>query len=171
MFDPTIFDNLKVVMEGAVYDQDFEGNLQVIGRSDNIDLAIMSREFSINFQLCNHIQTSCRWVLSSSVRQLSSEILGGVQSTEQGCSTTVEFIINTQYDESKIHNIKSIIDNVWLDRECEYSIISTYPIKDNIQLKARIDFLRVLLEEDIDDLMIMLNYIEKTLKLLQKNGY
>jgi len=47
MFDPTIFDNWKVVLEGAVYDIDREGGAEVIGREDLVDLASLSRSFRI----------------------------------------------------------------------------------------------------------------------------
>ncbi len=47
MFDPTIFDNWKVVLEGAMYDLDREGDAEVIGRADYVDLATMSRSFRI----------------------------------------------------------------------------------------------------------------------------
>ncbi|MDF0725751.1 hypothetical protein PY093_03360 [Cytobacillus sp. S13-E01] len=39
MFDPTIFDNLKVVIEGEVYDLDLTGDFLVTNRSDSIDIA------------------------------------------------------------------------------------------------------------------------------------
>lgn len=51
MFDPTIFDNLKVVLEGALYDADREGRLEVIGREDLIELAGLSRTFRMRVRL------------------------------------------------------------------------------------------------------------------------
>lgn len=51
LFDPTIFDNLKVVLEGALYDADREGRLEVAGREDMIELAGMSRTFRIKLRL------------------------------------------------------------------------------------------------------------------------
>lgn len=45
MFDPTIYDNLKVVFEGALYDLDSSGRVHVSGREDIVDLATMSRAF------------------------------------------------------------------------------------------------------------------------------
>lgn len=51
MFDPTIFDNLKVVLEGALYDLDEEKRAVVTGREDLIDLAGMSRAFRMRIQL------------------------------------------------------------------------------------------------------------------------
>ena len=47
MFDPTVFDNLKVVLEGAVYDLDLKGQIEIIDRSDLVDLAKMSRTYSV----------------------------------------------------------------------------------------------------------------------------
>ena len=39
MFDPTAYDNLKVILEGAVYDLDLSGELKIIERNDIVDLA------------------------------------------------------------------------------------------------------------------------------------
>jgi len=50
LFDPTIFDNLKVSLEGALYDLDREGALSVIGREDLVDLASMGRTFRMRFR-------------------------------------------------------------------------------------------------------------------------
>ncbi|MGZ6550889.1 MAG: hypothetical protein ACXVDJ_11495 [Tumebacillaceae bacterium] len=50
MFDPTIYDNLKVVFEGALYDLDREGRVLVSGREDLIDLAAMSRTFRMQVE-------------------------------------------------------------------------------------------------------------------------
>lgn len=50
MFDPTIFDNLKVVLEGHLYDLDAEQTIRVIGREDFIDLASMKRIFSMRIR-------------------------------------------------------------------------------------------------------------------------
>lgn len=56
MFDPTVFDNWKVVVEGALYDADREGALIVVGREDLIDLAAMSRSFRISAALPEHLE-------------------------------------------------------------------------------------------------------------------
>lgn len=47
MFDPTIFDNWKVVFEGAMYDLDREGEVEIVSRADLVDLATVSRMFRI----------------------------------------------------------------------------------------------------------------------------
>ncbi|HEU4962992.1 MAG TPA: hypothetical protein VFV52_03895 [Bacilli bacterium] len=51
MFDPTIFDNLKVVLEGALYELDADKRALVIGREDLVDLAGMSRAFRMRLRL------------------------------------------------------------------------------------------------------------------------
>ncbi len=169
MFDPTIFDNLKVVIEGAVYDLDLDGDLDVIGRSDLIDLAVMSRAFSISFRGQTH--SSCRWELSSTVGQLSNEILANSDLAGQGCATSIEFTVAVPHEEHKLQSIQTIIDNVWRDRNKVYTLLSPYPLLKEVQLKVKITFNRVIQEEDIDDLMLMLKSMEQTLKSLQQNGY
>ncbi|MFZ3590905.1 hypothetical protein ACOI1C_17015 [Bacillus sp. DJP31] len=171
MFDPTIFDNLKVVIEGAVYDQDLEGRLNVIDRSDRIDLAIMSRKFYLFFQLPNQTRSTCRWELTSTLDQLSNEILAKSDLTGQGCSTNVEFTVKVPQEEHLLQMIQTIMDNVWGDRNKEYTLLSPYPLLKDVQFKVKITFDRVIYEEDIDDLLLMFSFMEDTLKLLQQNGY
>ncbi|MFB6364580.1 hypothetical protein ACFCP7_11000 [Paenibacillus elgii] len=67
MFDPTIFDNLKVVLEGHLYDLDAEQTIRVIGREDFIDLASMKRIFSMRIRRdegCCQAEISMTSVLS-----------------------------------------------------------------------------------------------------------
>ena len=58
MFDPTIFDNLKVVLEGELYDADREGRIEVIGREDTVELAGMSRTFRMKLRLTDGRSTA-----------------------------------------------------------------------------------------------------------------
>jgi hypothetical protein len=50
MFDPTIFDNLKVVLEGKIYDLDQEEEWLVAGREDLFDIAGFGRTFRMRIQ-------------------------------------------------------------------------------------------------------------------------
>ncbi|MET3728056.1 MAG: hypothetical protein ACQET8_15130 [Bacillota bacterium] len=49
MYHPSVYDNLKVVLEGAVYDLDFSGEIEIINRKDLMDQAIIERNYSIDF--------------------------------------------------------------------------------------------------------------------------
>lgn len=73
MFDPTIYDNLKVVLEGTLYDYDREGRVYVSGRRDLVDLATMSRSFRMELR---KQEGTCRaeLELSSSLVDFASEL-------------------------------------------------------------------------------------------------
>jgi len=51
MTDPTIFDNLRVLMEGALYELDLAGELVVTERQDLVDLAALSRSFRMTVEV------------------------------------------------------------------------------------------------------------------------
>jgi hypothetical protein len=171
LFDPTIFDNLKVVVEGAVYDKDLEGDIKVIDRRDIIDLANMSREYIICFQLLNQIHSKCTWHLSSTIRQLANELLASTDHSKSGCTTAVEFNIQMPHEEREFQRVQSIISSVWGDRVKETTLLSALPTTGLVEMQVKVKFNRIILEEDIDDLMIMFNYMDKTLQLLKQNGY
>ena len=63
MFDPTIFDNLKVVAEGAVYDLDLQGEILITNRIDQVDLATLSRYYAITFRKINQKETPVIFLL------------------------------------------------------------------------------------------------------------
>ncbi|MDQ7864216.1 hypothetical protein RCO48_33385 [Peribacillus frigoritolerans] len=42
---------MKVVLEGAVYDRDFIGDILVINRDDIVNLSTMSRSYKIEMEL------------------------------------------------------------------------------------------------------------------------
>jgi hypothetical protein len=169
LFDPTIFDNLKVVIEGAVYDQDLEGKWKVIDRSDLVDLATMSREYSIQFQLSKSSQSSCRWILSSTANQLVNELTGQENRAFLGCSTEVEFTISITRE--RVERVYEIISTIWGERKLLSKMIEPYPKGNDSKLIVSIEFNRVIYEEDVDDLLTMLSYMERTLKELHQKGY
>lgn len=49
MYHPSVYDNLKVVLEGAIYDLDFSGEIEIVNRKDLLDHAIMERNYSVDF--------------------------------------------------------------------------------------------------------------------------
>ncbi|MBM6619332.1 hypothetical protein [Bacillus suaedaesalsae] len=169
MFDPTIFDNLKIIIEGAVYDRDLDGDWLVIDRKDIVDLATMSRQFSVSFQLLEKEHLSCTWFLASSVEQLASELTNR-EETLHGCSTWLEFLIQLEDEKVDIEQIYKIISRKWENREILCTNLQTYPATNSSTLKVEVRFNRVIREEDIDDLQEMLNYMEETLHALHENS-
>jgi IS4 transposase len=50
MFDPTAFDNMKVIIEGLLYDKDLDGEYEITDRNDFVNLSKMDRLFSIRYK-------------------------------------------------------------------------------------------------------------------------
>jgi hypothetical protein len=76
MFDPTIFENLKVGIENAVYDLDnLDEIIRVTDRKDLLDMATLSRSFSLRFELARPSTTSAEICLETGLRDLAAEIL------------------------------------------------------------------------------------------------
>ncbi|MFC7395303.1 hypothetical protein [Scopulibacillus cellulosilyticus] len=111
MFDPTIYENLKVVIEGAVYELDLNGNLSVIDRVDNIDLAKMSRDFSLTFTKRDGT-VSAKLTLSANTQTLSAEILDA-DTANLGCQLKITFYVNVQHPETDCEAILFLINKHW----------------------------------------------------------
>ncbi|KHF29150.1 hypothetical protein LR68_02142 [Anoxybacillus sp. BCO1] len=91
MFDPTIFDNLKTVVEGAVYDLDTNDELiAIIDRSDIVDLAKFTRAYALSFQLRHAHQLTCTISLEMTLQHIANELLHE-DVTNAGCTVTVSF--------------------------------------------------------------------------------
>ncbi|WP_088072133.1 hypothetical protein [Gottfriedia luciferensis] len=90
MFDPTAFDNMKVVIEGILYDKDLDGEYSIIDRNDFVNLSKMDRLFSIQFKLKENLNaTSCKFSMGTTVNDLYNELING--NTEVGCFIELEF--------------------------------------------------------------------------------
>ncbi|HEY0827276.1 MAG TPA: hypothetical protein VGE40_04220, partial [Bacilli bacterium] len=97
VFDPTIYENLKVVIEGAVYDLDLSNKIYVTNRTDRVELSSMSRYYAIRFELRNQRNISAEICLIADVSDLASEILDREDPT---CGCRLEIRIYTL-----IHNV------------------------------------------------------------------
>ncbi|PQP87056.1 hypothetical protein CPT76_26000, partial [Paenibacillus sp. AR247] len=76
MFDPSIFDNLKVAVENLVYDLDnLDGVVRVTGRDDRMEMSVMSREFAIRFVRSGNEAVTAEIGLAASLADLAAELL------------------------------------------------------------------------------------------------
>ena len=126
MFDPSVFENLKVIVEGAFYDLDLEGELAVIDRHDYVDLAYMSRIFEISTRLnaSNEKTVECTFTLSAGLQSFSSEKLSPKTKRDPGCELKLTFrYINPDHPLRKIHFLKQI----W-DKGYQYRVFKHTPI-------------------------------------------
>ena len=76
MFHPTVYENLKVAFENYLYDLDNqEAVITITNREDILDMAVMSRQFTLQFALAGHEEPTAEVRLYSSVADLAAEIL------------------------------------------------------------------------------------------------
>ncbi|RDI43063.1 hypothetical protein [Falsibacillus pallidus] len=164
MFDPTAYENLKVVLEGALYDLDLSGEIKVIGRKDSIDLASLSRLYEVTASLSSkecRITASIR--IEAGLQQLASELLALTDSSP-GVVAEIEFK-GDQVDLTD-RNI-NLIKEMWgTDREFEEKniISSLNPPARSLLLT----FNRIITEEMVDDLLEMTHHTVKTLTALSR---
>ena len=170
MFDPTIFDNLKVVIEGEVYDLDLTGDFLVTDRSDSIDIANMSRRYKVSFRKRNHslLIKGADLSLKADLLNLSGELLSNKEIVP-GC--LVEIVFNLKLGNPEYHCpiIENQLKEVWGNRKIVQMVTYQYKNTDSrFDNKVYVSFDRLINEDHIDDLTEMITYITQTLEVLNR---
>ena len=170
MFDPTAFDNMKVVIEGALYDLDLAGEIIIIDRNDQMNMAKMSRSFDVHFQLPDakgNIVTA-KMEIKSDMINLAAEILSDVLSQKQsGCKLRLQFFHKDITDEKQLKEIKWILTEIWGEtREICQSVTIT-PSKSLITNAISIEFDRLIGEDQMTDLVELIDFMVTTIHHLQ----
>lgn len=162
MFDPTAFDNLKVVLEGEIYDFDLRGVIRVLNRKDIVDLARMSRHYMVSFstQSAPHIVAHIQ--LETDIKMLSLELLNLQNHTSQGAYVSLTF----SWEEIGLTEEKmEIIQQFWGDG-CTFEqrriISNVNKTRDEID----IHFNRLISEEMMDDLISIIDHTIESLSLI-----
>lgn len=113
MFHPTVFDNIKITFENQIYDYDnLDGILVVTDRTDLLNMALMSREFSLSFQLTHSRSVTVEILLTSSVKDLSDEILE-TPNTDPGCNLSLRFYMEIEDIPTECPAIESVLKSIW----------------------------------------------------------
>ena len=113
MYDPTIFENLKVTFENQVYDLDnVDQKITITNRVDRMDFAIMARDFSIQFSLTDQPAVTAEIVLGASVKELAEEILE-LPGMNLGCSLLVRFTKRVQNVAIQCKQIEHALNAIW----------------------------------------------------------
>jgi hypothetical protein len=168
MFDPTIYDNLKVVLEGHIYDLDLSNNISVINRHDFIDLASMSRTFSIQFQLkdFNVPHLFGEISLDFSLKDFTTEmVMGNVD--EAGCTIQINLYTKVNNINKECKDIRAFLKKLWnnqviINQEISYK----YESEQDTFNKINLNFQRKINENQMDDLSSIINYCLKSLEYL-----
>jgi len=169
MFDPTVFDNLKVVLEGAIYDLDFNNRVEITDRSDIVDLAKMSRSYTLTL---TQGKTDAIVELSTDALNWSGEILA----PEQGnypCHLYVEFLLKIADIDQDCSSIRFRLNQIWrsfkpkIEQNISFIYGNTTPLFDNqIVLSFKDDFG----EDFIADIPFLIEKLVSTLSALENHA-
>jgi hypothetical protein len=173
MFDPTAFDNIKVVVEGAIYDRDLDGELRVTNREDLVDLATLSRTFKLAFLLTqsNRRNLYAELKIQAGLKNLAAELLEiDDSSTSAGCVVIVTFHLAHGSDKELFLNIQKVLEEIWGKERKIVQAVKINPLikSDTIDNEVTVFFNRLIGEDQIGDLTDMIDYIVLTLKRLEK---
>ncbi|WP_340021875.1 hypothetical protein MHI24_23165 [Paenibacillus sp. FSL K6-1096] len=170
MFHPTVFDNIKVTLENQLYDYDnLDGLLVITDRSDLLDLALMSREFSLAFKLTGGRHVTAGIVLRSTVKELGDEILetpGG----QPGCTLTLRFDMEISDVKVQCAAVEEILTTIWGPelrpvQTLRFRYGAVEPVYQN---GVELHFRRLLTEDQMEDLPGLLNYLLQSTEELEK---
>ncbi|WP_419960018.1 hypothetical protein [Psychrobacillus sp. BM2] len=170
MYDPTIFENLKVAFENHVYDLDnIERKIDIKNRVDQMDLSIIARTFRIEFTLADQSDITAEIILDASLEDLAGEILE-VGNNNIGCTLALKFIKNIQNPDLQCEEIEQAIKNIWED-DIELTQILSFIF--GIELSSytnsiEVKFTKKINEEQISDLEMFLEHVLETLDTLNK---
>ncbi|WP_100407363.1 hypothetical protein [Bacillus solitudinis] len=171
MFDPTIFDNIKVVLEGMIYDFDLANEIIVTSREDSVDLATMSRKFAMQFQLQDypHALPYAEVSLFSSIKDFSLEMLDHDEKTA-GCVLEINFYSTVSNVDDDCHHIEKELSNIWNGRPFINQQISfNFRQKQKLMNKTNLNFKRKINEGQINDFKEIIDHCLESLEFYSEN--
>ena len=169
MFDPTVFDNLKVALENELYDMDnLDQRIRITGRVDRMEFAVMSRLFRIQFQLTDDNLITGEIELAASLQELASEILEQ-KGAEPGCVLTIRYRMPISNPDKNCPQIQQVIEKIWPNQTLTQTISYVYdPRKLSPMLSTtEILFPRKINEEQINDIPELAIYAAQTVQELR----
>ncbi|MBS4215941.1 MULTISPECIES: hypothetical protein [Neobacillus] len=174
MFDPTAFDNMKVVIEGALYDLDMSGEILVTDRNDWLNLAKMSRLFTISFVLReSRLPIHAKMELEAKLNNLAAELLQESLSEQNaGCYVKLQFSLELPENQRDFYGLYKIFQNIWGETRKISQSVEYNPLEKskNISLIISIDFERIVKEEQMEDFAEMMEFMIATLQQLEEYG-
>jgi hypothetical protein len=171
MFDPTAYENMKVVINGYFYDMDLEGKISIIDRNDIVNLAKLSREFTLQFQLKDarkgyHSTLS----LKANLENLAGELLHlKLVPCRFGCIVELEFVVYHPNELQFFNKIHAQLQQIWGEKRTiqQRAHFNPFSKSSSIENRITIDFNRLIIEEQIDDLLVIGEHMIETLTWLE----
>jgi len=166
MFDPTAFDNMKVVIEGALYDLDLAGSIVIVDRDDVVNLAKMSRSFDVHFTLSEvrNEQITAKIEILSTMKNLAAELLTDVPTEKYaGCELRLQFTCNGIMDEIQRKKLQKIFQDIWGRKRKIIQSVHITPSESNVLNIINVLFDRLISEEQMEDFDDLLDSMVTTL--------
>ncbi|WP_442956498.1 hypothetical protein [Paenibacillus sp. YIM B09110] len=177
VFDPTVFENVKVALENHFYDLDnLDRLIDIVGRNDRMEMAVMAREFGLRFTLAGQSGMSAEVRLASSLRQLAAELLnqdGDAAATGAGCSLSLRFRVVISEPADQCRKIEGIMRTIWGDDMPFTQTISYVHGQDSppeavfYTNKIELKFNRTIGEEQMEDIPELAEHMLQTLRELK----
>jgi hypothetical protein len=166
MFDPIVFDNLKVVVEGEVYELDLEGRLAVVNREDYVDLARFSRVYRISFKQSGSM--TARLTLKTHIDHIHAELTDN-QQIKPGCLIEIAFVLSqtSPFSEEQCANCESRLRSIWGRERTIEQRVSHFVGTNQYENEMSIKFNRYIYEDQVDDIVEMIDYMSETLEQFQ----
>jgi hypothetical protein len=168
MYDPTIFENLKVAFENHVYDLDnLERKIDITNRVDRMDFSIMARDFAIQFSLVNQQDVTAEIVLEYSLEELAAEILEK-PGKNPGCSLYLRFNKRVENVSEQCKKIEQALTNIWEpDAKLTQKLSFIYEQQPSSYLDTiEVGFTHKINEHHIGDIADFLDHVLETLEVL-----
>lgn len=173
MFDPTAYENMKVIIEGNLYDKDLSGDLQVIDRNEFINLAKLSRTYEISITYQNNKDIFMVLNLHANLQNLAAELLQAAKSEIlAGCTILLKIHLYLQNDPTLYHKIQTMLEEIWGGRDIKQRIsVDPFEKSNKVNNEITISFDRLVFEHQMDDLYDMMDYMIETLIQLNKEFF
>ncbi|WP_113929341.1 hypothetical protein [Bacillus sp. P14.5] len=158
MFDPAAYENLKVILQGALYDLELAGSLKVINRKDIIDLASMERRYSLT--ICNPAidNVTVTVTLTAGAEEWNAEAFPGIGG-EPGARLQVQYESEGSLFSETF--ITSLQERWGPSRNIEWRKVTSTSRPSLHQ--GIVEFNRIITEEMVDDLEEVVVHIENSL--------
>ncbi|TKD69802.1 hypothetical protein [Pseudalkalibacillus hwajinpoensis] len=165
MFDPTIYENVKVVLEGELYDRDLEGEISIINRKDLVDLASLSRMYEVQFNENPHVKVTIG--LYADLASFSAEQLQ-LENGNPGCEIKISFDVSIS-DTEECVEIEEDIRSIWGYRPSIQQTVSfVHDQEEELTSHIKLEFNRRINEDQISDLSELIEYAVQTSQLLDE---
>ena len=172
MFDPTVFDNLKVAFENDLYDLDnLDRRIAISDRKDTIEMSVMEREFRLQFHLVDRPEVSAEVSIHASLKDLAAEILEQPD-CEPGCSLTIRFYMMISDEQEQCRRIDAVLREIWEPAAALRQTLShTYVAENESKLAEwrnvmELNFSRHINEEQMGDIPELVQYMLESLEKL-----